>query len=124
MLASGMLVLAYVVYHLAHFTFRVTNPEISHLTDAHGHHDVYSMVVLSFRQPFITVSYTVAMLLLGMHLNHGVSSFFQTLGITSPRYAPIIRTIGPALALVIVVGYISIPVAILLGWVQPTQAAA
>ncbi|MFN0151085.1 MAG: succinate dehydrogenase cytochrome b subunit [bacterium] len=118
MLASGMMVLAYVVYHLLHFTFRTTNPEYSNLVDAHGRFDVYTMVVTSFRQPLITLTYTVAMVLLGMHLNHGIASFFQTLGFNHPKYTPLIQKGGPVLGALIVIGYISIPISVLCGVIR------
>ena len=124
MLASGMMVLAYVVYHLLHFTFRTTNPEISHLVDAQGRHDVYSMVVLSFQQPLISIAYIVAMVLLGFHLNHGIASFFQTLGLNHPRYTPLINKAGPLLGALIVLGYVSIPLSAMFGVLEPGAAGA
>jgi len=121
MLASGMMVAAYVVYHLLHFTFRTTNPEIANLVDAEGRFDVHSMIVLSFRQPLIALTYTVAMILLGMHLNHGIASFFQTLGLNHPKYTPFVRKAGPVLGALIVLGYISIPISVLCGIVKPAH---
>ncbi len=53
MIFSGLVILAFIIYHLLHFTFLVTNPGVSHLVDEAGRHDVYSMVVLSFRNFFI-----------------------------------------------------------------------
>jgi succinate dehydrogenase cytochrome b subunit len=124
MLASGMMVLAYVIYHLLHFTFRTTNPEISHLIDAQGRHDVYSMVVRSFQQPLISITYVAAMVLLGFHLNHGIASFFQTLGLNHPRYTPLINKAGPVLGALIVLGYISIPLSVMFGVLEPGAAGA
>ncbi|MFQ5599958.1 MAG: succinate dehydrogenase cytochrome b subunit [Candidatus Krumholzibacteriia bacterium] len=115
---SGVLIVAYVVYHLMHFTIRNVHTEFSHFRDAQGHHDVYRMLVGSFQNPAIAVAYVVAMVLLGMHLSHGIGSFLQTLGFAHPRYNAGIRLLGPVMAIIIVVGYISIPIAVLLGLVE------
>lgn len=118
MLASGLMIAAYVVYHLAHFTFKATNPAISHMIDPEGRPDVYSMMVLSFQQPLISFVYVVAMILLGMHLNHGIASFFRTTGIGYPKYANSIEKLGPAVGALIIAGYVAIPLAVLAGVVK------
>ena len=115
MLLTGLLLLSYIVYHLLHFTFGVTNPAISHAHDALGRHDVYRMVVLSFQQLPIAVTYVVAMALLFLHLHHGIGSTFQTLGLNSERGIELTEQIGRALALLLFFGYMSIPVAIQMG---------
>ena len=115
---SGLVILAFVLYHLMHFTWRVTNPEYSALTDAQGRFDVYSMVILSFQNLYVSAAYIVAMLLLWYHLNHGVASVFQTLGWNTPRTRPAFERLALAVATIIVAGNISIPVSILLGLVK------
>lgn len=114
MVLSGLVVVFYVFYHLAHLTWRVTDPYLATL----GEFDVYEMLVHSFRQPLVAGFYVIAVCLLGMHLSHGVSSVFQTLGVNHPKYNPFIRAIGPVLGALLAFGYISIPVAILIGIVQ------
>jgi succinate dehydrogenase / fumarate reductase cytochrome b subunit len=122
MAISGLMVLAFIVYHLMHFTFRVTHPEISHAVDAMGRHDVYRMVVLSFRQPVIAIAYVWAMALLFLHLSHGVGSTLQTLGANTERTIPMAQRAGRLLAWALFIGYISIPLAITLGAVPaPTH---
>lgn len=111
MAMSGPLVLLYVIYHLAMFTFLITGPGYSHA-------DVYRNVVLAFQVPAISGIYIAAMLLLGMHLYHGVWSMLHTLGISSPRYRWLRRNLAPAIAAVITGGYVSIPIAILAGLVR------
>lgn len=118
MLLSGTMLLVYLLYHLAHFTWGIAHPDYSHHVDALGRHDVYRMVVESFHEPLIAILYIIAMILMGMHLNHAISSAFQTLGVTNPRVTPMIRTIGPALGLLLTLGFSSIPVAILFGLVK------
>lgn len=117
LLLSGLVVLAFVVYHLLHFTAGVTDPSHFALHDASGRHDVYSMVVLGFSQPVVSGAYIVAMLLLGMHLTHGIASVFQTLGLNEPKYRPLLTALGPVLAWLLVAGNISIPLSVLLGLV-------
>lgn len=111
MVLSGLVLLSYIVYHLAHLTFRVTNPEFAQL-------DVYTMLVSSFKSPMVSFSYVVGMVLLGAHLSHGISSLFQTLGLNHPKYNSMIRAIGPILGVVLALGFSSIPVSVLLGLVQ------
>jgi len=118
MMFSGLMVIAFIVYHLLHFTFRVTNPAISNLTDALGRHDVYAMVVFSFREPAIVGAYLIAMALLCAHLSHGIASMFQTLGFNTDRTLPVIERLGHLVAGLLFLGYISIPVSVLLGWVK------
>ncbi|NUM42400.1 MAG: succinate dehydrogenase cytochrome b subunit, partial [Leptospiraceae bacterium] len=86
MFFSGMLISLFIVYHLLHFTIGVTNPEIFKLTDSEGRPDVYSMMIFSFKNYFITTIYFLAMLALSFHLSHGFFSAFQTLGINKPEY--------------------------------------
>ena len=109
MLVSGLCILAFVLYHLAHFTLGLTqtvpqldaatgqtiNASVLSLRDSRGYHDVYSMVILGFRQPVIAVIYILAQLLLAMHLYHGVNSAFQTLGINNDRLNNAIAWVGP-----------------------------
>jgi succinate dehydrogenase / fumarate reductase cytochrome b subunit len=115
---SGLVILAFVLYHLMHFTWRVTNPEYAALTDMHGRFDVYSMVILSFRNVFVSGAYIIAMILLGYHLSHGIASVFQTIGWNTPRTRPFFERLAFVVATIVVAGTISIPVSILLGLVK------
>ena len=123
MMVSGFIVLAYIIYHLLHFTVRITHPDFSHLTDAMGRHDVYSMVVLSFQQWPVSIAYIISMLLLSAHLSHGVSSLFQSLGLNDERWIPRFKLAGRLFAAVIFIGYSSIPLCAWLG-ILKTGAAA
>ncbi|MCO6466848.1 MAG: succinate dehydrogenase cytochrome b subunit [Bradyrhizobiaceae bacterium] len=118
MIYTGLLVVVYVVYHLAHFTWGVAHGEYYHVVDHLGRHDVYRMVVDSFHQPLITITYVIAMIVTGLHLNHAISSALQTLGINHPRYTPMLRLAGPALGMLIVIGFLSIPLGIMFGLVK------
>ncbi|MDE0104404.1 MAG: succinate dehydrogenase cytochrome b subunit [Bryobacterales bacterium] len=119
MLFTGLVLLAFVTYHLMHFTVGVTHPDHFTLYDSQGRHDVYSMVVLGFREPAVALSYVIAMVLLGLHLGHGVGSAFRSAGLSGPRLRSTFEGLGRLLAVVIVVGNISIPMACLLGLLQP-----
>ena len=118
MLVSGLLVLAYLIYHLLHFTFRVTNPGISHGVDVLGRHDIYTMVVRSFQQLPIALAYIAGMACVCLHLGHGVASAFQTLGLTTERTIPLLSWISRLFALAVFLGYCAIPAAVWLGIVK------
>lgn len=120
---SGLVILAFVVYHLMHFTFLVTHPEYADLVDAQGRHDVYAMVVAGFSQPLVSGFYILAQILLAMHLSHGIGSLFQTLGLATPRWRPRLDRLGRVLAWVILLGNVSIPAAVLLGLLPCTGGA-
>ncbi|MCB1324582.1 MAG: succinate dehydrogenase cytochrome b subunit [Spirochaetales bacterium] len=115
MMITGLLLLAYLVYHLLHFTLGETHSQYFNLTDAQGRHDIYSMVVLSFQQWPISVAYIIAMGLLAFHLSHGIPSLFQSIGWNGPRFMPLLSKLGLAIAVLLLLGYISIPVAVLSG---------
>ncbi|MHC5211321.1 MAG: succinate dehydrogenase cytochrome b subunit [Planctomycetota bacterium] len=118
MTLTGLVILAFVAFHLAHLTWGLTHPEHYALRDADGRQDVYSMMVLAFQQPLLSGLYMAAVLLLGLHLVHGISSFFQTLGWDHPRLHVFTQAIGPILGTLIALGYVAIPSAVLLGYVS------
>ncbi len=124
MMLTGLTVAAYVIYHLAHFTVGALHSGDFHRVDPQGRHDVYSMLVLGFQRPSVSILYLAAMLVLGIHLRHGISSFFQTLGLNHPRYNALLKLLGPLIATMIVVGYASIPIAVLSGAVALPAGAA
>ena len=86
--------------------------------DPLGHYDVYSMMVLGFSSPLVSGFYILAMFLLALHLSHGSSSFFQSLGLNNHRLAPRLELGGKIFAWLLFFGYSSIPAAVLLGWVK------
>ena len=123
MLLTGLVILAFVVFHLMHYTFGLvaaTAPSgmnFLKLEDPARHHDVYAMTVYGFRNVWVSVAYIVAQLFLGLHLSHGVSSTFQSLGLAAPRYWPAIRVFGLALTAAVVIGNVSMPLAVLFRFV-------
>jgi succinate dehydrogenase / fumarate reductase cytochrome b subunit len=121
MIYSGLVVLAFVVFHLLHFTLGTIQREHYVLQDALGRHDVYTMAVLGFRTPVVTLAYAVAVLLLGLHLSHGLQSLFQSLGIRHARLTPWLGTAAPIVAALLTVGFLAVPLSVLLGFVSLPQ---
>ena len=115
---SGLVVLSFIIYHLLHFTLGKTDHMHAHLLDPKGRHDVYSMFIFGFQNPYVAAAYIISMVLLGLHLNHGVSSLFQSFGINHPRINGLLGAVGPVFATVIVLGNISMPIAVLMGWLR------
>lgn len=108
MVMTGVITFAFIVYHLLHFTFETAHPQFCELHDAHGREDVYSMVVLSFREPAIAISYVLAMLVLCLHLSHGVQSLFQSLGLSNENSRRFFQRVARLSALAIFAGNTSI----------------
>src|SRR5262245_61420507 len=122
MVMSGLIVLAFIVYHLAHFTVRVTDSRFDLLkADPLGHYDVYSMMVYGFQNYYVSAFYVLGLFLLSLHLSHGSSSFFQSLGLNDKKLTPRLAAGGRIFAWLLFIGYTSIPVAILLGFIKPAQ---
>lgn len=117
MIYSGLLIFLFVGYHLAHFTFYWAGGDIHHFRDELGRHDAYRMLVLGFQNPLASFFYIAAMLVLGLHLSHGIGSLFQSLGLNHKHLNPCLNILGPTIAWLLVGGFISIPLAVLLGLV-------
>jgi succinate dehydrogenase / fumarate reductase cytochrome b subunit len=117
MIWSGLIVAAFVGYHLAHFTLMITHPEYRHL-ERNGVHDVYGMMVLGFSNCWISGFYLLGVGLLCMHLSHGVGAMFQSLGLKNEVYAVRIDASAKIVAVVLFLGYASIPISVLAGAVK------
>lgn len=118
MALSGLTVLSFVVFHLLHYTLRVTDPQFKTIAEGgklESIFDVYHMVVLGFSNPLISGFYILSVGLLALHLSHGISSVFQTFGLESKRSAKWMPTAGKVLSGIIFAGYASIPAAVLIG---------
>jgi succinate dehydrogenase / fumarate reductase, cytochrome b subunit len=118
LILSGLIILAFIIYHLLHFTLGVTNPEDFALRDPLNQHDVYGMVVAGFSNPLVSAFYIAAMALLCLHLSHGVSSMFQSLGIRNNVYDRSFDRFAKTAAAIIFIGNSAIPVAVLAGLVK------
>ncbi|MBX7138836.1 MAG: succinate dehydrogenase cytochrome b subunit [Oligoflexia bacterium] len=115
MFLGGLLLLIFIVYHLLHLTTGTLH--------FRGFEEgaVYSNVVTAFNQPLIVAGYLVAMLILSMHLFHGVWSMFQTLGLDTPQRNKLLRTIAAAASVIIGLGFASVPIAVASGFLNLGQ---
>jgi succinate dehydrogenase / fumarate reductase cytochrome b subunit len=113
MALSGLMVLCFIIFHLLHYTAQTIDPSYRDLHDAQGRHDIYRMMILGFSNPLASGFYLVAVGLLAMHLQHGIQSLFQTLGLNSAKLRPLLEKGGTAFAWLLFIGYASIPIAVL-----------
>lgn len=112
MALTGLVVLAFIVYHLLHFTIGWVQPDSFHTLDDKGRYDAYSMFVIGFKNTPILISYLVAVTLLCLHLTHGAGSWVQSLGFRHPKYQAITTRLGPVLATLLIIGYAAPPLAV------------
>ncbi|MBX9742078.1 MAG: succinate dehydrogenase cytochrome b subunit [Chthoniobacterales bacterium] len=109
---SGLVVLGFVLFHLAQFTWELTNPDYKNWMDALGRHDVYRMLISAFSNLWVAGFYLLSVGLLALHLAHGVASLFQTLGLTSEKLRPRFERVSLIVAVLFFLGYASIPLAV------------
>lgn len=121
MWTSGLVLLGYALFHLAHFTWGFVLHDYwkaeAKIADGRVVHDVHTMIVLGFQVWWVSAAYLVAMVFLALHLCHAIPSFFQTIGLHHSKYQRALKMSGPAIATLIFLGYASIPVAIWAGLV-------
>jgi succinate dehydrogenase / fumarate reductase, cytochrome b subunit len=110
---SGPIVLAFVIFHLLQFTAGYIHPEAQFVEG-----EVYQNIVSGFRVWWVSVWYIFSMILLGLHLRHGIWSMFQSVGANHPRHTRALQQAALWIAILITLGYISIPVSVLAGWVR------
>ena len=117
MIWTGAVIGVFLIYHLLHFTFQVTNPAIAAVRhpDSLGRPDVFLMVARSFQNIGISTVYLIAVVALWLHLSHGIQSSFQTWGLNSDRSFPVVKGGGSAAAVVLLLAYAAIPMAIITG---------
>ncbi len=108
---GGIIIFFFVIYHLLHFTTGTVHPGFNH-------ENVYRNVVSGFQVWYVSAFYIVAMVALGLHLDHGIWSMFQTLGLNNRRVNSIIRGFAMFSAAAVVLGNISIPIAVLTGFLE------
>lgn len=111
---TGPMLALFIVYHLVHFTF----PGVPMGDYVHDHTNVYAAFVAGFRLPWVSALYIAAQVMLGLHIHHGASSLFQTLGLNHPRYNKVRQMVPQALALFIAGGNIAMPVGVMLGVIK------
>lgn len=106
---GGVILLLFIIYHLLHLTFGAVHPSF-----VQG--DAYHNVIGAFQVWWVTLFYIVAVAALGFHIYHGFWSMFQTLGLNNATYNGLLRALALLIGLVIVVGFISVPIAVLVGY--------
>jgi succinate dehydrogenase / fumarate reductase cytochrome b subunit len=102
---TGIIILAFLIFHLMDLTWGNANPHF-----LRG--DPYNNVIYSFRRPVVAIVYVVANMALALHLYHGVWSMFQSMGITNPRYNTLRRRFAQGFAALILLGNVSFPIAV------------
>ena len=115
MALSGLTILAFVLYHLMHYTLGTVHPEYFGKLDHLGRHDVYWMMVQSFSVTYISAAYIIAVTVLSLHLRHAFASMFQTLGWTNARLHSFWNKSAAVFSILIFIGFTSIPAAVLAG---------
>ncbi len=105
---GGITIFFFVIWHLLDLTFGTVNPHF-----VLG--DPYDNVIATFQRWWVAAFYIAAVVALGLHLYHGIWSTFQTLGANNPRYNRFRRPTALVIAVLVTLGYASIPVAVLLG---------
>ena len=110
---GGLAIFFFIIYHLMHFTWGVP---FVHTTFIHG--DAYHNLVAGFQSIPVVIVYVVAVTALGLHLYHGTWSMFQTLGLNNRTYTGALRGVSLALALIISVGFVIVPLSVLFGFVR------
>jgi succinate dehydrogenase / fumarate reductase, cytochrome b subunit len=116
MTLSGLVVLSFLIFHVLQFAAGMS-PH-SHLYDLEGRHDVAAMIILSFHNVWVSGFYLLSLLLLGMHLSHGISSVFQTFGLNGRKSAKLIKHGALLVSWALMLGFASIPVASVAGFLK------
>ena len=111
---SGVILALFIVYHLLHLTAGA----VSFQPGEFVHLSVYHNVVAAFSVWYVALFYVVAMACLCLHLSHGVWSMLQTLGLNNARTTPALQALSRGVALVVFVGFVSVPVAVMAGWLR------
>ena len=108
---GGVALLLFLVYHILHFTTGQAHPDFIHLAPYHN-------VTTAFRVWWVAAIYIAAMFALAMHLYHGTWSMFQTLGIEHYRVNPARRRLATAIAVLVPLGFVTVPIAVLIGVIR------
>lgn len=122
MVITGVVVLVFIVYHLAHFTLYWTNSEYGQyhetLKEGHTRHDVYRMVTTAFSNPVVVLIYLAAMAVIFTHLAHGTASLFASLGLSNFKWSRFRQRATPIVVGLLIAGFLAVPLGVLLGLVK------
>jgi succinate dehydrogenase / fumarate reductase cytochrome b subunit len=114
---SGVIVGAFVIFHILHLTVGAV-PGLPAAEIAEHQPDVRANVIHGFQNYGVSAFYIIAMILLCMHLYHGIWSMFQSFGLSHPRYTPKIKKAAAVIAILIAIGNISIPISVMTGYLR------
>jgi succinate dehydrogenase / fumarate reductase cytochrome b subunit len=109
MYLGGPMIAFFVIYHLLHLTTGTAHPDFEPL-------NAYDNLVIGFKNPVVSLFYVLAVVMLGLHVYHGFWSLFQSLGISHPRYTPKLKLASKVFAVLIVIGFVAVPIAIMAGY--------
>lgn len=109
---TGPILLAFIIFHILHLTTGTLHPDFDQ------NFNVYHNVVVGLQVVPVAVFYIIAMFALGFHLWHGIWSLFQTVGVSQPRYNSLARRLATVFTIVVVGGFLAVPVAILAGFLR------
>jgi succinate dehydrogenase / fumarate reductase, cytochrome b subunit len=126
MMVSGIIVAIFIVYHLLHFTAMVQAVNLTgknfdakpEFFDSEGRHDIYRMMVVGFSRPLVCLFYIVGVGLLCLHLSHGASAMWQSMGWKKRSYGPCLDRLAIIGSVLLFLGYVIIPVSIWVGWIK------
>jgi len=121
MLMSGLIVFVFIVYHLLHYTLVIKNinftgEDFAGYMDSQNRHDIFKMMIMGFSNIWVSLFYVIGIALLCLHLSHGVSAMFQSLGWKNKVYGPCLDSLARYVAVLIFIGYVSIPISVKLGY--------
>lgn len=122
MLGGGIIVALFVIFHILHYTvcttaLNFTGIDFANLTDPEtGYHDVYAMMIYGFGVWYVSLFYILAVGFLCLHLSHGASAMFQSLGLRNHAWWPILNKGAVIWSAVLFLGYAAIPGSVLLGY--------
>lgn len=109
---TGPILLAFIIFHILHLTTGTLHPNFD------SNFDVYHNLVTGLQVVPVAAFYILAMFALGFHLWHGIWSMFQTFGISQPRYESLARRLATVFTIVVVAGFVAVPLAILTGFLR------
>ena len=114
---TGVVLLAFIVYHVMHFTLGNVHPDF--IEGGVNHNLVVGLRVLP-----VLAFYLLAQVCLGFHLWHGAWSMTQTLGLAHPRYDVLRRRLSLAFTLIVVLGFVAVPIGVFTGVIEQAPAIA
>jgi len=111
MAMTGATILVFLILHLIGFYGRYhfqTEPSVMY--DGEMYKDMYTIVMEAYKEWWVVLIYVIGVVALGLHLNHGFQSAFQSLGLNNKSYSPLIKSIGKGFSIIVILGFSSFPI--------------